>query len=83
MRQKTLVLSRECKLLRVTVRCPHGESVDFEFPTPSKNLGAFDAERRKTLAQILRNNKKAWKLIEQGRSVFGRCVQCTRSNSLL
>lgn len=80
MKQKTLVLSRDCKLLRVTVRCPHGESVDFEFPTPAKRA---DAERRRTLAQILRANKKAWKLIEQGRSVFGRCRQCTRSNQSL
>jgi hypothetical protein len=82
MKQKTLELSRDCKLLRVTVCCPHGESVDFEFPTPSKNTDAFDAERRRALAMILRNNKKTWKRIEQGHSVFGRCMQCMRSHGM-
>jgi hypothetical protein len=78
MKQKTLVLSPDCTLLRVTVRCPHGESADFEFPTPSKSDSV--SERRWTLAQIIRNNRKAWKLIEQGKSIFGRCNRCMSMN---
>lgn len=78
MKLKTLVLNRSCTLFRVTVRCPHGESVDFEFPTPGKSSDA--SERRRTLAHVIRSNRHAWKLIEQGKSIFGRCARCTQHN---
>lgn len=81
MKQKTFVLSHDCKLLRVTVRCPHGESADFEFPTPAKSDFGGDSARRWTLAQVIKSNRKAWKLIEQGKSIFGRCNRCMSMNS--
>jgi len=81
MKQKTFVLSQDCTLLRVTVRCPHGESADFEFSTPIKTESSSDNERRWTLAQVIRNYRKAWKLIEQGKSIFGRCNRCMHLNS--
>lgn len=81
MKQKTFVLNQACTLLRVTVRCPHGESADFEFPTPSKSTCSTDNERRWTLAQVIKNNRKTWKQIEQGKSIFGRCHLCMSKNS--
>ncbi|TDR79978.1 hypothetical protein [Paludibacterium purpuratum] len=79
MRQKLLSLGRVGRLLRVTVRCPHGVSVDFEYSVPLKGQAA--EARRRLLADTIRQHRHTWRRIEQGQSIFGRCRLCMAANA--
>ncbi|BEV71584.1 MULTISPECIES: hypothetical protein [unclassified Paludibacterium] len=78
MKQKRLALGHARQLLRVTVRCPHGISVDFEYCVPTRGQ---ENERRAALARTIRNHRHTWRRIEQGQSIFGRCRCCMQANT--